>query len=49
MFFRWKRRQINPKLEIFNFGENQFYRKAIAYDKIEGNYALPANTIKICL
>ena len=37
------------KFEIFNFLENQFYRKAIAFDKIGGNYALPANSIKICL
>ena len=28
---------------------NQFYRKTIAYNKIEGNYALPANSTKICL
>ena len=42
MFFRWKRRQIKQNLKFSNFCENQFYRKAIAYDKIEGNYALPA-------
>ena len=37
------------KLEIFNFLENQLYRKAIAYDKIGGSYALSANSTKICL
>ena len=37
------------KLEIFKFFENQLYRKTIAYDKIEGNYVLPANSIIICL
>ena len=29
--------------------ENQFYRKDIAFDKIGGNYALPANSIKSIL
>ena len=38
------------KLDNFQiFRENQFYGKAIAFDKIGGNYALPANSIKICL
>ena len=38
------------KLEILKFlKKNQFYRKAIAFDKIGGNYVLPANSIKICL
>ena len=37
------------KLEIFKFLENQLYRKAIAYEKIRDNYALSANSIKICL
>ena len=37
------------KFEIFKFSENQFYRKAIAFDKIGSNYALPGNSIKICL
>ena len=37
------------KLEIFKFIKNQLYRKTIAYDKIGGNYALSANSIKICL
>ena len=27
----------------------QLYRKAIAFDKIGGNYALSAKSIKICL
>ena len=49
MFFRWKRRQTNKNEKFSNFSENQFYRKAIAYNKIEGNYELPANSIKICL
>ena len=47
--FRWKRRQIKQNLKFSNFWENQFYRKAIAYDKIGGNYALSANSRKICL
>ena len=47
--FRWKRKQINKKGQFSNFWENQFYRKAIAFDKIGGNYALSANSIKICL
>ena len=38
------------KLSNFsNFLENHLYRKAIAYDKIGGNYALSANSTKICL
>ena len=37
------------KLEIFKFLRNQLYRKAIAFDKIGGNYALSANSTKICL
>ena len=32
------------KLEIL-----KFLRKSVLFDKIEGNYALPANSIKICL
>ena len=49
MFFRWKRRQIKQNQKFSNFGENQLYRKAIGYDKIRGNYALSANSTKICL
>ena len=49
MFFRWKRRQIKQNEKFSNFWENQLYRKAIAYDKIGGNYVLPANSIIICL
>ena len=45
--FRWKRRQINKNEQFSNFWENQLYRKAIAFDKIGGNYALSANSIKI--
>ena len=38
------------KLEIFKFlMKSVFFRKDIAYDKIGGNYALSANSIKICL
>ena len=43
------------KLEIFKIVLNALrkslvlYRKAIAYDKIGGNYALSANSTKICL
>ena len=37
------------KLEIFKFLEIQFYRKAIVFDKIGGNYVLSENSIKICL
>ena len=49
MFFRWKRRQIKQNEKFSYFGQNQLYRKAIAYDKIGGNYALSANSTKICL
>ena len=31
------------------FEKISLYRKAIAFDKIGGNYALSANSIKICL
>ena len=38
------------KLEIFQFlRKYQLYRKAIAFDKIGGNYALSANSTEICL
>ena len=37
------------KLAIFKLLENQFYRMAIAFDKIGSNYVLSANSIKICL
>ena len=37
------------KLAIFKLLENQFYRRAIAFDKIGSNYALSANSTKICL
>ena len=49
MFFRWKRRQIKKNEQFSNFWENNFYRKAIALDKIGGNYVLSANSTKICL
>ena len=44
MFFSWERRQIKQNLKFSNFSENQFYRY-----KIGGNYALSANSRKICL
>ena len=47
--FRRKRRQINKNEQFSNFWEYQLYRKAIAFDKIGGNYALSANSMKICL
>ena len=37
------------KLEIFKFLRKSALSKAIAYEKIGGNYALSANSIKICL
>ena len=37
------------KLAILKFLRKSVLRKAIALDKIGGNYALPANSIKICL
>ena len=46
MFFRWKRRQIKKNEKFSHFEENQLYRKAIAFDKIGGNYALSANSTK---
>ena len=49
MFFRWKRRQIKQNQKFSNFLEYQLYRKAIAFDKIGSNYALSANSTKICL
>ena len=50
MFFQMEKKTNKAKLEIFRFfDENQFYRKAIAYDKIGSNYALSANSTKICL
>ena len=37
------------KLEISKFLRISVYRKAIAFDKIGSNYALSANSTKICL
>ena len=37
------------KLEIFNFFENISFITRLAFDKIGGNYALSANSIKMCL
>ena len=37
------------KFEMFKFLRIQLYRKAVAYDKIGGNYALSANYTKACL
>ena len=36
-------------MKFSNFSENQLYRKAIAYDKIGGNYFLSANSTKLGL
>ena len=47
--FRWKRRQIKQNYKFSHFWEIQFYLKAIAFDKIGGNYVLAANSIKISL
>ena len=47
--FRWKRRQIKKDEKFLNFWEIQFYRKAMAFDKIGDNYSLSANSIEICL
>ena len=51
MFFFFDGKE-DKKSKIRNFQillENQLYRKAIAYDKIGGYYALSANSTKICL
>ena len=37
------------KLDIFKFLRKSVLLQAIAYDKIGGNYALSANSTKICL
>ena len=37
------------KLEIFKFLRKSALSKAIAYEKIGDNYALSANSTKICL
>ena len=37
------------KLEIFKFLRKSALSQGLAYDKIGGNYVLPANSIKICL
>ena len=38
------------KFEIFKFLKKiSFIARLQPFDKIEGNYALPANSIKICL
>ena len=37
------------KLEIFNFLRISALLQPIAFDKIGGNYALSANSTKICL
>ena len=47
--FLYGKKTNKTKLEISYFWENQFYRKVIAFDKIGGNYALSANSTKICL
>ena len=37
------------KVEIFKFLRKSVLSQGIAFDKIGGNYATPANLIKICL
>ena len=37
------------KLEIFKFLRKSVLSKAIAYEKIGGNYALSAKSTRICL
>ena len=37
------------KLEMFKFLRISALSQGIAFDKIEGNYALSANSTKICL
>ena len=49
LFFQMEKKTNEEKLAIFKLLENQFYGKAIAFDKIGGNYVLSANSIKICL
>ena len=45
-----EKKKNEAKLEIFKFFRKSVLSQGyIAYDKIEGNYALPANSIKICL
>ena len=46
MYFRWKRRQIN---ENQKFSILRISVLLQAFDKIGSNYALSANTTKICL
>ena len=47
--FQTEKKTNKAKLEIFKFFRKSVFRKAIAFDKNGGNYALPANSIKICL
>ena len=44
-----KKKTKKAKLEIFQFLRKSALSQAIAYDKIRGNYALSANSTKICL
>ena len=44
-----KKKTKNAKLEIFKFLRKSALSQAIAYDKIGDNYALSANSTKICL
>ena len=45
-----EKKTSKPKLEIFIFLRKSVLSQGyIAYGKIEGNYALTANSIKICL
>ena len=50
MFFRWKRKTNKAKFEILKFLTKLVLSQGyIDYDKIGGNYALSANSRKICL
>ena len=46
VFLDGKEEKQSKITQFSNFLENQFYRKAIAFDKIGGNYVLPTNSIK---
>ena len=43
------REKCKENQKFSNFCEYQLYRKVIAFDNIGGNYALSANSTKICL
>ena len=49
MFFQMEKKTNKAKLEIFKFLRISALSQGIAFDKIGGNYALSANSIKTCL